>query len=539
MAPGRSPVGAQVYGRACLNCSRSKCKCVRRPDSQACDRCHRLKRSCVTETSVRALKSAGNSPVSRINQLEGKIDSLVSLLGTGRTFDIPHLDTSLSSSSSLPSEPTPTSFPDEPSPDECLDIFRSRMLKYFPFLHIPQNAQCLQQERPFLLLCIKAAVIPDTKTKLTLGQKIKQTLTQRIFLDTKPAAVGIDLLLGLLTFLAWGHDHMLDGTPAKVSRFTQLAMTLAYDLRLNRPSLDDSHLLPIGRGCPSQRGHPTRSMEERRAILACFLLSSLVSSFFIQIDAMNWTPYMDECLDILSQSKESPYDEIFAHQVRLQRITAEAEGIKGTTTILSDLYLSALRRRVDDVKAHISPEIQQENILLASIHFTELSIFKPIISNQAIPTLEKLEHLYTCLQVVKAALDNFFKIPIAKYHGVSFPFFMQFARYIITLYQLSTLNDPSWDTAIVRSTIDILQVLDQLVSNMERARALEDERSADGLLDRSITKFRATRAWCAGKLAQDVDVGGFGDFATGEGEMQLDALFLDDIWLRDYLYLGG
>ncbi|KAL9068817.1 MAG: hypothetical protein Q9161_005904 [Pseudevernia consocians] len=309
----------------------------------------------------------------------------------------------------------------------------------------------------------------STQTKLALGERIKQTLAQRIILDNDPGALNIDLLLGLLTFLTWGHDHLLHNAAPSLSRFTQLAMTLVFDLRLNKPLSDESNMLPVGSlagGCAVPRG-PARSMEERRAVLGCFVMSSIVSSYFAQIDAMQWTPYMEECLEVLSQNRDCPYDEMFAHQVLLQRTAGELENARGTTTVPSSFYVAALRLKMDEIKANISPQLQQD-----------------------------------------------------------------------VLYKLSTLSDPTWDTGLVRSTVDVLQVMDQLISNIQHARAAHGEKSAGGLLDKSTRIFVSVRSWCAAKLAENVgdeDSGNAGYQAVGEGGMLLEPLPLEDMWLKDNL----
>jgi len=58
----------------------------------------------------------------------------------------------------------------------------------------------------------------------------------------------------------------------------QLAMSIAFDLQLNKPPLKEPfYLLDIDANDGEKgQAHPSaRSMEERRAILACFMLSSL------------------------------------------------------------------------------------------------------------------------------------------------------------------------------------------------------------------------------------------------------------------------
>ncbi|KAJ5538119.1 hypothetical protein N7494_007598 [Penicillium frequentans] len=551
MPPDRTSA-TQRYGRACANCSQSKCKCITRPGGQGCERCYRLKKPCLPGDSNRALNAQKNNPNARIARLEGKLDGLVSLLGGGQVplnnvhpsgadHLTPPASTSIAisplSTTSGASSGATSSFTFDLSPEACLMKFRTHMLKYFAFMHISDDVEYLRRERPFLFLCIMAAAAPSTQAKIELGERIKETLTDRIFLDNDSNAVNIDLLLGLLTFLAWGHDHLLHGTAARLSRFTQLAMSLVFDLRLNKPLPDDPNMLPVGGNCLVSGGS-ARPLEERRAVLGCFVMSSIVSSYFAQIDEMQWTPYMTECLDVLSLSPESPYDEMFTHQVRLQRVAGEVESAKLTMASPPPFYLSVLQMKVNDIKTKISPCLQQEVPLLASVYYTELSMFGLALSkhNTSGIGFHRTDRLYECLNTVKLAFENFFQIPLVEYSGISFPFFTQLARYLIVLSRLSTLNDPNWDASLARSTVDVLHVIDQLLSNIQQAKSADGEECTGGPLDKSTGIFTSVRAWCAGKLAEDGVAGVQGASTSFEPDMnsdtQVEALFLEDAWWR-------
>ncbi|OOG00092.1 hypothetical protein ASPCADRAFT_203985, partial [Aspergillus carbonarius ITEM 5010] len=282
-------------------------------------------------------------------------------------------------------------------------------------------------------------------------------------------------------------------------------MTVVFDLRLNKSLPEDSNMLPVGvdRTCASSKS-ATRTLEERRALLACFLMSSIVSSYLAQLDPLQWTPHMDECLEVLTQNGESPYDEILTHQVRLQRIASEMESIRGTSApVPLAFYLAALQRKVNEVKEGISPELQQDRILLASVNYTELSIFGLIRNRKEdLPDLQRLDALHGCLSTAKSAMDRFFEIPVVEYPGISFPFYGYLARSIVVLFKLSILNDPVWDTGLMRSTVDVLQVMDQLISNLQQAREAAGEEAAGGHLDSTTRKFLLIRSTCAAKLAE-------------------------------------
>ncbi|PYI00607.1 hypothetical protein BO78DRAFT_37618 [Aspergillus sclerotiicarbonarius CBS 121057] len=532
---------SQLYGRACVNCSKSKCKCISRPDGQGCERCYRLNRPCQPGTSTRALHAQRNNTVARIAQLEGKIDSLVSTLGASRVLNDSSASESsqppaISSSSSLsgdaaiPQAPGSGSSALEPSPEEALDTFHNQFLKYFPFLHIPRDVQWLRRERPFLFFCITAATARSTSTKVALGEKIRRTATERIYLSNEPGAVNIDLLLGLLTFLAWSHDHLLHNNAGRLSRVTQLAMTVVFDLRINKPPPEDSNMLPVGvhSNCATSKGS-TRTLEERRAVLACFLMSSIVSSYLADIDPLQWTPHMDECLEVLAQSRESPYDEMLTHQVRLQRIANEMEDVRGGwAAVPLPFYLGALQQKVNAVKEAISPELRHDGILLASIYYTELSIFGLVRARREEGSdFQRLEALHGCLHTAKSAIDSFFEIPTLEYPGISFPFFGYLARFIVVLFKLSALNDPIWDTDLMRSTADVVQIMDRLISNLQEAIAATGQESAGGHLDNSTRKFRLIRSTCAAKLAENAQRNSTAAQVVRENDLQLESLLLD------------
>ncbi|KAJ5893433.1 hypothetical protein N7495_005124, partial [Penicillium taxi] len=534
---------ARSHSTACANCSQSKCKCVTRPGNQGCERCYRLKKPCLPGDSTRTLNAEKNNPNFRIARLEGKLDGLVSLLGGGQVALNAHITPPASTSIAISPLSTTSGASSTSaltlnlSPEACLVKFRTYMLKYFAFLHIP-DTEFLRRERPFLFLCIMAAAAPSTQTKIELGEQIKQTLTDRIFLDNNLNAINIDLLLGLLTFLAWGHDHLLHGTAARLSRFTQLAMSVVFDLRLNKPLPDDPNMLPV-RGTCLVSNASARSLEERRAVLGCFVMSSIVSSYFAQIDEMRWTPYMTECLDVLSRSTESPYDEMFAHQVRLQRVAGEVESAKLTLTSPPSFYLPVFQTKVNDIKTKIPPHLQQEVPLLASVYYAELSMVGLALSKKDSCDFgfQRTDCLYEFLNTAKLAFENFFNIPLVEYFGLSFPFFTQLARYLIVLSKLSTLNDPSWDTSLARSTVDVLEVIDQLLSNIQRAKAAESEESTGGALDKSTGIFTSLRGWCAAKLAEGSVGSVQGDNTSFQPDVnsdtQFQALFLEDSWWRD------
>lgn len=95
---------------------------------------------------------------------------------------------------------------------------------------------------------------------------------------------------------------------------------------------------------------------------------SRVSSYFGQIDALVWTPYMSECLDALSESEHSRGDKLFAHQVRLQLLSQQVSEVvertgkaNESTTLPPDFYLKPFQAKLDELVGAVSFDVHQDS----------------------------------------------------------------------------------------------------------------------------------------------------------------------------------
>lgn len=296
-------------------------------------RCYRLRKDCIPSDSVRqrnAVKEANSA--ARIAQLESKLDSLVSLLrpvgqsshlsidlreapegqlltddsrqqpheaerllplptpaascGTGSVGDASRfrneemlrpIKTPASASSSVPI--------DQPSVDEAeifLRVFRDMMLPSFPFVHIHpgMTVDQLRKERPFFFQAIIAVTSPTIDQKLARGTELKRYLAQNMLVEFRS---DIDLLLGLLTYIAWSFDQFLNKT-ASLSRLMQLAMSVVFDLRLNKAKSQETQKVSLfysqGHAEHSSEKIPLGPLEKERAVLGCFFLSAMYVLIF-------------------------------------------------------------------------------------------------------------------------------------------------------------------------------------------------------------------------------------------------------------------
>ncbi|RAK73383.1 Zn(II)2Cys6 transcription factor domain-containing protein, partial [Aspergillus fijiensis CBS 313.89] len=552
------------YGRACMNCSQAKCKCILSKDGGQCQRCQRLNKEC-RPSAFQRRQNLRKSAATKSGRLEKKLDDVVALLraraahasGSSAAADEyadlieEQLNATTTPARPRPRTRTPRSIsrrrPDveigiqnasnprvrlqSPEPleqtsgglgsvahlpedaalelapwqaEECLTAFLTQKLPYLPFIHFPSGttARRLQRERPFTWLCVMAVASKSAKQRSALCDKVKEIVARKAVLDY--GGRDLDLLLGILIFIAWSSQQVF--RKLNLIMFSQLAIAVVYDLSLDKPSsLENSLLLclhsSVDDGPPPL---PVRSKEERRAVLGCYLLTSSIALFFKKASSLRWTPYLEECLETLSQHPDSPHDEVFIHQVRYQHVTEQLNHPDNSNFLQAPIptYQHALTSYLQSAQTNFPPHTQQYKIIHLHNTHTTLTLTEPSLllntspspspnpkpsqsQSQSQPSstsqtatqpptlnIPHLNHLSAALTATKLWLETFLTIPPAEYSGFPFTVFAQLARTLAALWRLSTLEDPLWDRGGVRRAVDILGVLDRVVGNLGQAAAL-------------------------------------------------------------------
>ena len=170
--------------------------------------------------------------------------------------------------------------------------------------------------------------------------------------------------------------------------WTQLAMALVFQLGIDKggsrfvdPPASEGSILP-SRALPG----PERSMEERRAILGVFIISSMqvpslakpeqstdshwfrVWTRLRQMEALRWTPYMDDCIRTLRDEGETALDTFLIVQAKSCVIvdhithpptewTLDGEGSRPPPPY----FPKALQLQLQDMQQSLPAELQTES----------------------------------------------------------------------------------------------------------------------------------------------------------------------------------
>ncbi|KAL9016820.1 MAG: hypothetical protein Q9185_005864 [Variospora sp. 1 TL-2023] len=303
-----------------------------------------------------------------------------------------------------------------------------------------------------------------SRQQVTLSREVRQLFGREAYLG---GTRSMDLLLApILTSLA------------------QLAIAILYDLGLDKPSLSDPGLMLEydlkGLPRPSQ-GPGLRTTEERRALLGCFLLSS-VPSFARKGQALPWTAYCTECLLVLEERKEFASDELLVPLLRSRLLVEKIGGVPWSgvtggdhlTKPLAMSYLKSLQAQLRALKSCKLSEPTDQKTLLLQLHITDLAIHEIGFSQgQDLFTGQsnhRFECLCACLQAIKDWVDVFLSIPPAQYVGFSACIYAMMGRCLIDLWRLSTCEHPEWDHSLVRESLDVWSVFEQTERNFSRVK---------------------------------------------------------------------
>jgi hypothetical protein len=148
------------------------------------------------------------------------------------------------------------------------------------------------------------------------------------------------------------------------------------------------------------------------------------------------------------------------------------------------------------------------------------------------------------LESIKSWFDIFFTITPSAYFGFPFSIFSQLmrcVRSILTLYQLTTLGDPSWDENDVLKTVNPPLILDRVITNLEQVATLAGLDNNDNperdVFSRAAQMLRSLQPGWKEKQSLD-DLSTIFIPQNANGAFPPDALaveFFDNDWLMDLL----
>ncbi|KAE8441496.1 hypothetical protein EG329_004884 [Mollisiaceae sp. DMI_Dod_QoI] len=424
-------------------------------------------------------------------------------------------------------------------PDELLSFFRNQLTELFPFVVIPQRttARELRQQKPFFLDSILLVASKQrVASQREAGDKLLTYLSEHLILRGEKS---LDLLQGLLVYLAWGNYQF--HSSAQMSALLQLAVALVAELYLGKmprsipdPKTSLAHAVGLTAASPP-KAPITHTTDEMRAFVGCFYLSSVFSQCYKKLTAMRHTAYLEQCCKLLDEATEYPTDAYLTSLVRVQ------------------LFLSR------GLESSLFDESEELASSPAAVNIVEISLLEIGLYDHhrpdppGIQRLRHLDQLTDCLTAARTFFDRWFQLPNSIYANLPIVAWAQVANAIVATSKIVLLDRQDWDLEHAREVADFANNLEKVASRVEEAThtLFKGNMGSDakGALLRYAQRVRWVKGWYEGRVVAEqtqsqaqfqVQEGGLekvvlpptgGEDAVMTGEF----LDLDDVFWQDFV----
>ncbi|KAK7206837.1 hypothetical protein BZA70DRAFT_115796 [Myxozyma melibiosi] len=186
----------------------------------------------------------------------------------------------------------------------------------------------LIQTKPLVTLSICS--IGSTKNGAKGRNEIASSLMSELYkiVSEQVLIVGtksVDLIQALLILTFWYSPPELFEA-RKIHVFTACAVAISSDMGIGQPSRHRRKLFekPYDQKSPDPKMELT-SLEHRRLWIAVYLSASCYSMLFRQMTLLQWSPYLQECCDVLENQTEGRtyFDQVLCSLARLHSIADE------------------------------------------------------------------------------------------------------------------------------------------------------------------------------------------------------------------------
>ncbi|PSN69489.1 hypothetical protein BS50DRAFT_343053 [Corynespora cassiicola Philippines] len=519
---------------ACERCRKHKVRCVPSETAGLCQRCQKARVECIEHIARRRPakpRTAVQTTPIRGADVEKKLDNLstivtaVSAPGSAPQPSLPPVNTVPSQRAEIAHRtPTPASAAPQPSippvvktpilpnpgstPESALsfwdsindtisglghldpvirsisvihmqmllDSYRS-MSDYFPFVTLPKESFCrdLLQQRPMLMFAVLTVASYDSVLlQLTLSREFRKVIMVKIMNGEK----SLDLLQGLLVFIAW-HHHYMDAQAVSIHMLLQLCVGIAGDLGLDK--LSDASRSPFQKP-------DSRDREAKRAYLGCYYLASNLSLLEAgRTRSISFSSTLRIYASELASAWEHRSDMILPILIDTCQFTEDVEETLRNQSEQAQVARSQLKR-LSDKWDTIRLASKQQAVDFKMLQWLQLAVriyLYKMAASLELPDRDniswasgfQLSQRVTCLRAIEQFLDNSLQMSHTQYEYVSLVDYLSLLAAFTALGKLAmhTTPIPGWDPAELQIPKTFEYYRDKLAGQMPRPREGESQ----------------------------------------------------------------
>ncbi len=276
--------------------------------------------------------------------------------------------------------------------EQLLRLFRERFdpLNLFVDLAPTVTAAVLRVERPMVFVAIMfATMYHDRDRQRGLARAIVRYISEQVFQQGRRT---LQILQGVVIFVHW-YATQLFTSPPLVTNLLHVLMALTSDLGLEKlegPRLATrSPLGPLASRTfhGPQASRAEHSMDERRALAACFFITSSISTSVNMLSALPYSAQMEDSCRVFERADVASKDFLLAKLVRLQHIISRIFRVQKDLELGINPHISILtwiRAFRDELAQYWAALPDGMRAMGMSLHFSIASLISmdPIKTNE-------------------------------------------------------------------------------------------------------------------------------------------------------------
>ncbi|KAF4212986.1 hypothetical protein CNMCM8980_009576 [Aspergillus fumigatiaffinis] len=270
---------------------------------------------------------------------------------------------------------------------------------------------------------------------------------------------------------------------------------------------------------------------------------------------MRWTAHMKECLEVLTERKETPNAAVLVQLVQIQlvvdkviRRSWDESGltVEGSEPRLpTSFFIQTMHQQLQSVRSRISPESADNKVVLFHLYQAEVAVYESALSRSATRVedvdVTRISHLYACLSATKNWLELLLTVGPEEYVFLPVTIIFQVSHCLSTLFYLSTLDYPGWDKEAVTRTADLQSISQEVIDRLDsvaEAAGIQNEGTDGDSWSKAARILPILKASWASRLPNAVAIGEISD-GQSSALPSVDEDFLEaylnwpDVWLME------
>ncbi|KAF2996683.1 hypothetical protein E8E13_004602 [Curvularia kusanoi] len=478
---------------ACERCRKHKVRCVPSDTASVCQRCQKARVECIEHIARRRPakpRTDGQTP-NKLRDFDKKLDKISAIVATMAPVSV--LQPALPSVTTIPSQypetaqrtspPAPAPAPVKASPSasnapintasfpssedslsfwgsindtlSCLgrldpvirsisfvhmqmlvDTYRT-MSDYFPFVTLPKEYSCrdLLQHRPMLMFAVLTVASYDSVLlQLTLSREFRKVVTVKVMNGEK----SLDLLQGLLVFIAW-HHHYMDAQAVSIPMLLQICAGIANDLGLDSLSRSKTRIIPYSSTLRTYASELSASWDHKSDVILPII-----------VDICQFTEDVQETFALRSE-------QALVARTQVKRLSAKWDSI-----------CLASKMQASDFKT------LQWIQLAAHTYLYNIAASIELTDRDNVPWASgfQLSLRIACLRSIEQFLDNSSKLQPSQYEFLGLVDWLNLVSTMTSLSKLALHASPmpGWDATELQVAKSFDYFREQLSSQMPRPR---------------------------------------------------------------------